>query len=166
MPKISASADSHSKFAIRSFLVRRTNPEQRCLRNHQTAAHGLRRLPPNNGQTTKSPAVSGKHRTESLIEADLRWHVDCLPKVSQRRLRFAGCRSRLSAEMRGQLELYHWPAGAVLVHPATGHSRCPLRPSRPDRCSRTNVPGSRREKATAPITPASKGKFDVLSRAF
>jgi hypothetical protein len=28
MPKISASADSHSKFAIRSFLVRRTRNER------------------------------------------------------------------------------------------------------------------------------------------
>ncbi len=42
MPEISASADSHSKFAIRSFLVRRTNHEQHCLHNHQSAAYSLR----------------------------------------------------------------------------------------------------------------------------
>jgi hypothetical protein len=51
LPSISASADSHSKFAIRSFLVRRTNHEQRCLRNHHSAVYGLRILRQDNCQT-------------------------------------------------------------------------------------------------------------------
>jgi hypothetical protein len=60
LTKIYASADSHSKFAIRLFLVRRTNHEQRCLRIHHSAAFGLRILRQDNGQTAKPFAIADK----------------------------------------------------------------------------------------------------------
>jgi len=52
MPEISASADSHSKFAIRLFFVRRTNHKQGCLHNHQSAAHNLRKQLLDSDETT------------------------------------------------------------------------------------------------------------------